>query len=79
VHQSGISRQVNPFKVFCTIIPAVSVDVVDRFVMALAKGFCHEAVNVESAFKTFVTELGGLVTVGVQPGAFRGLLAYNAD
>jgi hypothetical protein len=33
--------------------------------MALAKGFCHEAVNIKGAFIAFVTELSGLITVGV--------------
>jgi hypothetical protein len=65
VHQAGISRQVNPFKVFRSIIAAVSVDVVDRLITAFAKRLSNKAVNVEGAFISFVTELGGLVTVGV--------------
>ena len=35
--------------------------------------------DVEGAFIAFVTELSGLVTVGVEPGAFWGFLADDAD
>jgi hypothetical protein len=79
VHQAGISRQVNPFQVFCPIIAAVSVDVVDRLIVSFTKGLSYKAVNVKASLIAFVTELGGFVAVGIKPSAFGGLLANDAD